>query len=166
MMDEPNPLNVLDVDNLIHDPVTGAYSKALFSSRLHEESARATRELGALSLCLLDIHQNGTLSDHQARDIHAVLKSTLRASDVVFRFSNTEFVLMLPGTIKVDGERTCERLLQALESQQTEGVAVHMGLVTFPEDVLQPEKLLDLLQVRKNAALRSGSGNFVSVGLE
>lgn len=161
-MDDSQPVNPVSSGALIHDPDSGAYSRDLFAPRLGEEAARATRELSALTLCLLEVSAQGSLSSEHIRDVLALLKQTLRASDVVFRFSDTEFLLMLPATIKSDGLMTCERLLQKLREQLPEMVSLHLGLATYPEDVLDADQILDLLYRRKDAAVAAGPDSCVS----
>ncbi|GEM46462.1 diguanylate cyclase domain-containing protein [Deinococcus cellulosilyticus] len=164
MMDDSQPMNSAPQGALIRDPDSGAYSRELFAPRLAEEAARATRELSALTLCLLEVRAEGGLSGDQVREVLALVRQTLRVSDVIFRFSDAEFLLMLPATIKSDGQMTCERLLQNLRGQLPAEVSLHVGLATHPEDLLDHEKLLDLLYARKDAAVQAGPDTCVSTG--
>ncbi|GGJ26371.1 diguanylate cyclase domain-containing protein [Deinococcus roseus] len=167
MMDDPEQMkpaepHAAELIALIRDPASGAYSRELFAPRLIEETARATRELSALTLGLLEASDQGQLSAEQVRTVLDLLKQTLRASDVIFRFSDTEFLLMLPATIKLDGEMTCQRLIQTLRQDLPDTIRLNMGLVTYPEDVLQPEMLLEVLTARKQTALKSGPNTCIS----
>lgn len=86
------------------DQLTGALNRRGFEEMFNTEIARMERSSKSLCVGLLDIDNFKKLNDrlgHQAGDealIHlvAVVKETLRPTDVVARYGGEEFVVLLP----------------------------------------------------------------------
>jgi diguanylate cyclase (GGDEF)-like protein len=97
-------------ESSVRDPLTQAYNRQYFSSRIQGELAYAIRHETELSLLLLDIDYFKKINDghgHLAGD--AVLKEVarrmreqLRSEDVLARYGGEEFVILLR-SIPLDG---------------------------------------------------------------
>lgn len=96
-----------DVSALVcSDPLTGALNRRGLADSTSVEFARATRDGTQLSLAVLDLDNFKKLNDslgHAAGDealkhLAAVLRKTLRPTDVTARYGGEEFVIVLPDT--------------------------------------------------------------------
>jgi len=111
------------------DHLTGLYNKRYFQARLIEETARARRHRGQLSLIFCDIdyfkgindrfgHPRGDevlretagLLSGAVTELHVI--SRLRKSDIVARYGGEEFVVILPET-GVEGARVAAEKMRA-----------------------------------------------------
>lgn len=104
------------------DELTGALNRRGLDEAFEREMARATRQGTSLCLALLDIDNFKKFNDrlgHQAGDkalqhLVAVVKDTLRPTDVVARYGGEEFVILLPNTKMEEAEQVMERLQRDL----------------------------------------------------
>lgn len=106
------------------DPLTGLANRQSMRTHLMGERDRALRQKLPLSLALADIDHFKKINDgfgHSQGDkvlraVAAVLKSTVRPYDVVYRYGGEEFLLCLPGTNAENGALVLERIRAAIES--------------------------------------------------
>jgi diguanylate cyclase (GGDEF)-like protein len=127
------------------DSLTGIANRRGGEAHIASEIARAKREKHPLSAILLDIDFFKIVNDtfgHQAgdqllRDVSHILKSTVRAYDIVVRWGGEEFLLVLPG-VGLDLARIlAERVRLAIETMDTHGVGrvtVSAGVAHFDAD--------------------------------
>lgn len=126
------------------DQLTGALNRRGLDEAYARESTRAQRNNAPICVALLDIDNFKRLNDtmgHQAGDqalVHltAVIKDSLRPSDVVARYGGEEFVIVLPDTAIEEAEQTIVRLQREL----TKKFFLHGNeriLVTFSAGVAQ-----------------------------
>jgi diguanylate cyclase (GGDEF)-like protein len=146
-----------------YDSLTGVFNRREFEARFRDEQSRCQRSGSTCSLMIMDVDRFKQLNDrhgHQAGDaalarLGAVLRSTLRAHDVVARFGGDEFVLLLPDTGA--GELAgAARRVGALA--QAEAVSVSIGGATWPDDCAEPPQLLGAADANLYRAKRSGRG--------
>ncbi len=103
-----------------HDPLTGLKNRRAFEDDLEREISRARREQQRLGLMVIDVDRFKQINDqigHLAGDqvlaeVARALKSSVRRSDMVFRYAGDEFVLLLPN-IDDTGVRILEERLHA-----------------------------------------------------
>jgi diguanylate cyclase (GGDEF)-like protein len=100
------------------DPVTQLYNRRAMEQMLAHEVARATRLESPLSLLVLDIanfdaisHRLGTVeSEHFLYEAAQLVKNTLRGSDIVFRYKETQFLAVMPDTSEAKVDFAIKRL--------------------------------------------------------
>jgi diguanylate cyclase (GGDEF)-like protein len=155
------------------DGLTGLYTHRLFQDKLNEEIEYAARNDQPVVLVMVDADNFKTYNDtlgHPAGDallkeIAALLKDKVRASDIVCRYGGDEFALLLKNTRKEDAARMCERIREAFQlrfgGNQVQ-VTSSIGLACFPVDA---DSKKDLAQAADDALYVSkrGGRNRVSV---
>lgn len=102
----------------VTDNQTQLYYHRYFQRRLNEEMDRARRYSHYLSLILIDIDDMNKINDiygHEEGDqiiidIAALLKKSIRLTDVAARFSGQEFVLILPETREEGAYNVAQRI--------------------------------------------------------
>jgi diguanylate cyclase (GGDEF)-like protein len=110
------------------DSLTGLHNARFFDSFLEQQLALAERDAHHLGLIMIDIDHfkkfNDThghpAGDEALRSFGRVVKSVLRASDVVARYGGEEFIVALPGSDQEDTRRVAEKLRQAVEEMVIE----------------------------------------------
>lgn len=104
------------------DGLTGLYNRRAISESLIRDLARADRDNKPLSVIILDVDRFKSVNDthgHQVGDavltmVGAVLRQTLRVSDVGGRYGGEEFLCILPATDHPGALVVAERLRVAL----------------------------------------------------
>lgn len=128
------------------DPVTGAHNRSSLEDRLVEEFHRSQRHGRSLALGLLRLNNLDSvaarvgqhLADRVVAEVSRVLVAALRSSDVVGRYGEGEFAIILPeatpGRIlpRADGVRALvEARVAALVARERE-IPCIMGLAYHP----------------------------------
>jgi diguanylate cyclase (GGDEF)-like protein len=100
------------------DGLTGLANRRAVSDALHAEAARAERFETPLSVVLADLDEfkevndahGHAVGDEVLRVFAAVLRETLRESDVAGRWGGEEFLLLLPGADEEGAAQLAERV--------------------------------------------------------
>ena len=100
------------------DPVTQLYNRRAMEQMLAHEVARATRLDSPLSVMVLDIsnfetisNRLGTLDTEQfLYESAQLVKNTLRGSDMIFRYKETQFLAVMPDTSEHQVDFAIKRL--------------------------------------------------------
>lgn len=150
----------------IGDPLTGSYSKNYLYLRTHEEVARARRYQS--NLCFLVIHLQGLnalrsrFGDLRAaeveRDFSGVLQQAVRETDLVGRWGDESFAVLMPETKALEGMFAAERICQDASDcdlLQQNGVSAHVGLNSYPEQSASFTALLSKAERAAELAVRS-----------
>lgn len=127
------------------DPLTGLYNRRYMYDHLAREILRSARSGQTLSLLLIDIDHFKHINDRFGHSIGdavlqacaEILRSTLRAEDVISRFGGEEFAVVLPQVGEESATMLAERLRGAvatypwrtLDSQLQ--VTVSVGVADF-----------------------------------
>jgi diguanylate cyclase (GGDEF)-like protein len=104
------------------DGLTGLANRRAASDALHAEAARAERLGTPLSIVLADLDgfkdvndvHGHAVGDAVLRAFAAVLRETLRESDLAGRWGGEEFLLLLPGADEEGAAQLAERVRSAL----------------------------------------------------
>lgn len=109
----------------VEDFLTGLFNRRYLHSYLAQEFARCRRHGHPLTLAIGDLDGFKAVNDfvsHEAGDrvlsaIAALLRETVRASDVVARYGGDEFVIVFPETPAESARVVCERVREAIEKR-------------------------------------------------
>jgi diguanylate cyclase (GGDEF)-like protein/PAS domain S-box-containing protein len=157
-----------------YDALTGLPNRRMFSDRLREEIARASRHDGALAVMFIDLDHFKEVNDtlgHQIGDCLLVevarrLRGLVRASDVVARLGGDEFVVVLPecGDAQQLGE-LAQGVLDAVRAPlslggQTVYVSASLGIATYPADAESMDQLITYADRAMYAAKEEGRNGF------
>jgi diguanylate cyclase (GGDEF)-like protein len=162
----------------IHDSLTGLINRREFRVRFDTELERARRYSQPFALLMVDADGFGNVNetyghvagDEALRVIAVTLSRGLRPMDIVARFDNDEFSIIMPDIGADDALATAERLRRLINKQEfviangTKPIrlTVSIGLVLYPDDGDE----IEILMSRVNEALmqaKQAGGNQVSV---
>lgn len=154
------------------DPLTGAFNRRYFFESARTEIERCRRYKHPFTLAFLDCDDLKSVNDnlgHKAGDallctMAAVMKSMLRAADIVVRFGGDEFIVFMPETDheaarKVIG-RINECLLDAMRENRWD-VTFSFGVITY---VSPPPESTDAVIIKADellSAAKKGGKNSI-----
>ncbi len=159
------------------DELTGAQSFVYLHERLTQEFVRAEKHAEPLACCILDIdrlkvqNERGgrSLGDEILRGVADVIKGSVRDTDVVARYGNDEFFVMLPATHFAGSLVVATRIWRDIAKRPFStkdgltSVTASLGVALFPSrDVRTKEALLAALEAALLEAKRRG-GNRLCV---
>ncbi len=141
----------------ITDGLTSLYNHRFFRERLKQEFERANRYKRPLSLVMMDIdffkHYNDAhghpQGDELLKSFSAILKKTIRDSDLAARYGGEEFVVILPETGGELAFTAAERVRKAIEINDFPGgetqpggrITVSIGVSSYTEGISLDEFL-------------------------
>lgn len=147
------------------DAVTGIGNRAAFDARLRAEMMRARRYGRSLALALLDLDDFKTINDragHPAGDrvlasVARGLQSSLRETDVVFRYGGDEFAVLSPETSAAAFAAAWQRVAQTWQAGNNERfkATISCGVASFPQDATDETELLRVADERLYASKRA-----------
>lgn len=143
----------------INDALTGIPNRRHFLDRLLTEYRRANRNETPLTLMICDIDYFKQLNDslgHLEGDdclvkvARTIQKSLHRGGDLCARFGGEEFIIILPNTDRVGGEKVARRIQQAIassaiihpDSSVSEYLTLSIGLATDFKEYPSHSKLI------------------------
>jgi RNA polymerase sigma-B factor len=143
------------------DPITGTYTEAFLRARLDEEIHRATSTGDKLGVVLINFTGLETLRrfygessvDDFLADASEVLKNSVRRLDIVARYGESGFAVILP-FVKHGVELVQDRLLGKAATwmmskyAQNSPVKVEVGCATTPDDGRSASEVLSRLVLR------------------
>lgn len=140
------------------DPQTGLPTIQRFLVSLREHFQETQAEGRPLSLLLVDIDHLQSINEEFGRDrgdrvlqhVAGILNAAVRASDIVARIENDNFVVLLPGTGRGDARHVGGRIRKAIEefaflvpdTDDTMPVTVSIGVACYPADAEVPSDLI------------------------
>lgn len=165
-----------DSDNLFikatHDGMTGLANRALFMDRLRNALARANREKNPSGVLMIDMDGLKQINDshgHRIGDAVIIefsnrLRKATRSTDTVARLGGDEFGVVLSPLESSDG---IDSALQRIDTEVRlpfvfEGkpyqLNASIGSALIPEDGSEPDKVLEVADLRMYAAKRTSKG--------
>ena len=158
----------LDLERLtLIDDLTQIYNRRLLFRRLEEEVHRAKRYGVPLSCIMLDVDDFKRVNDQFGhaqgdlvlKELAAVVKGTVRRSDLFARYGGEEFVLLLPMTEGEGAWAEAERIRQTVKVHSFPVIAPHLpltvsqGIANYPANTIT--KATDLLELADRALYRA-----------
>ncbi len=142
------------VDLAVKDGLTGLFNRRYFNELINVEVNRVKRSPASLSLLMLDIDNFKNYNDvqgHPAGDellkgVAKVLKSSVRAVDMVSRYGGEEFIIILPQTDKAGAQIIAERI--RVQVGLYFPTTISIGISTFPDDA---KEIVELIEKADNA---------------
>jgi len=145
-------------DSVIYDELTRLYNFRYFQDRVNAEAQRACRYEAPLTLLMIDADDfkayndaHGHLAGNMAlRRLAAVLKRSVRETDIVARYGGEEFAVLLPSTPKLAALRVAEKVRQAVEragvgaeqDPAARPMTVSVGVASLPGDASAAQELV------------------------
>jgi two-component system cell cycle response regulator len=113
----------------LYDPVTGLFNRRYIMIRVEEEIRRSSRHAYPLSCLILDIDGFAEINekyglpigDTVLRDMAHIVTRTLRATDIVARYREDEFIAVLTDTGATGAQIAANRLRDAVASHDFGG---------------------------------------------
>ncbi|MFZ5569233.1 MAG: diguanylate cyclase [Thermodesulfobacteriota bacterium] len=160
---------------LLRDPLTGAYNRRAYDRRIIEELHRYLRYQTIFSLLLFDVDHfkrindtyGHTVGDKCLKEIIARITMMLRKCDFPARYGGEEFVLILPETSCEQGRSVGEKIRQLVEKidfihkGDTIRITVSVGVTQVAPDDKDPETIFTRLDQAMYAAKNSGRNTVV-----
>jgi diguanylate cyclase (GGDEF)-like protein len=151
-----------------HDPLTGLPNRTIFSQRLGQAIAQATRHEHKVSLLFVDLDGFKAVNDrlgHREGDallvkVAQALQKSVRADDAVGRFGGDEFLVLAsvrnPSGARALALHMLEAIRQVSATVSGGGVSASIGYALSPADAQHPLKLLQAADDAMYAAKRLG----------
>ncbi len=156
-------------EQAVTDSLTGLYNLRYLRELLPRELARARRNNGAVAAIMVDIDHFKRINDsfgHDAgnlvlRELAALFRRSLRASDVACRYGGEEFALILPDAPVEGAMHKAEAIRLAVKALLLEyqgrplgPITASLGVAVFPLHAAEANALL----VRADEALYRAKG--------
>jgi diguanylate cyclase (GGDEF)-like protein len=161
--------------NTITDPLTGLYNLRFIRKRLNEELSRSIRYNLQLSLIIVSLDSTNAVSDARGRafagsimkDIARILNASLRDIDLVGRFGETEFCVILPSTPNKEAQLVAERIQRTLKKelngmQSLSCMTTSIGIASFPDDGASPGDIINASRAALSQAESEGGNKICS----
>jgi diguanylate cyclase (GGDEF)-like protein len=149
------------------DELTGLYNRTYLHPRLEEEISRAKRYKHSISCMLLDIDFFKVVNDMYGYDwgdvllkkITEILKQHVRKEDILTRYGDEEFLVILPNTDEDNAYVFAERLRRDIERMEfiPEGeeerhiITISGGISSFPFSVEVDDSTQTLIRYAEHA---------------
>ena len=138
-------LNIISIT----DPLTELYNRRYFNMRLKEEFLKAKREGYPFSLMISDLDNfkkyidklGHPFGDIILKEVANLVKTSLRATDIICRFGGDEFAYILPFSTSLEAKVVAERIKKNVENfkflkgevNEEVHITLSIGIASFPE---------------------------------
>jgi diguanylate cyclase (GGDEF)-like protein len=154
------------------DPLTGLYNHRTFHERLRAALTNASRSHDSVSVLMLDIDDFKRVNDvygHGAgdeilRSLAELLRSAVRASDIVCRLGGEEFAIVMTSRDAKHAERLARRLvahIAAAEFDPAGRITISVGLARGPEHAMNPRELIACAEAAMMTSKARGKNQIV-----
>jgi diguanylate cyclase (GGDEF)-like protein len=121
-----------------HDPMTGLANRRRFKAMLNRQVSTVARHGQTGALLVLDLDNfkqiNDTLGHHAGDELiislAAVVRRSVRATDLIGRLGGDEFAVLLPYATREHAEHVASKLLDAIRDETTLLAGTHPRKVT------------------------------------
>jgi diguanylate cyclase (GGDEF)-like protein len=155
------------------DPLTGLFNRRYMEESLERELYRAAREHGTLGTIMLDLDHFKELNDragHVAgdeilREIAKLLRTHVRAEDIVCRYGGEEFTILLPDAGRDETQARADALRRAVDTMELSNrqrVTISAGVAVYPANGTTAEELVDAADSALYAAKAAGRNRVVA----
>ncbi|WP_243546229.1 sensor domain-containing diguanylate cyclase [Pseudodesulfovibrio tunisiensis] len=152
------------------DSLTGLWNRGYFIELARRELARNQRHGGALSLLMVDVDHFKSVNDSHGHDVGdqalqtlaSVFCASVREIDVIGRFGGEEFVILLPGSGRMDACFVADRIRAAVRDEivpTRDGplqLSVSIGVTSWSEKTRDLDELLKYADIALYAAKKNG----------
>ncbi len=161
-----------------YDALTGLLNRAYFEQFLAVEIRRSKRTGDSFAAAMVDIdrfkHFNDTYGhaagDQALRAVAAVMRRSVRRSDLIARYGGEELVLVMPRTTLEQARKRLESIREAVASHDIElpkreknvRITVSAGVASWPSDGENPEDLIHIADARLFHAKALGRNRVVA----
>ena len=150
-------------DLSLRDELTGLFNTRHFFEQSEAELRRTNRYGHPLSLLFIDLDNFKKFNDtfgHLAGDqvlaaLGEVLASSIRDTDLGFRYGGEEFVVLLPETSGAEAMRQAERVREAFSARTAKGLGASQTLSMGVAQYVQGESLRDFIHRADQAMYRA-----------
>lgn len=120
----------------LHDPLTGLYNRHYLFALLEQEEKRARRYGHPIGLLMVDVDDMKAINDEKGhvvgdrvlKEVAALLKSSVRESDIVVRYGGDEFLIVLLEPNDNGVEKAKERIEEKVEEYNATDPEVPLSL--------------------------------------
>jgi len=143
----------------ITDDLTGLYNSRHLHARLDEELARARRFKSPVSMIFIDLDYFKNVNDQYGhlfgskvlKEVATLLRQSIRAIDMAFRYGGDEFIILMPKTGKKNARLVAGKLRKAIrghtflsEDGLDHRLTASFGVAAFPDDAGDKTTLLHM----------------------
>jgi len=169
-----NRAKVLEQE-LLKDPLTGAYNRRAYEKSMHNELHRYLRYQRTFSVLLFDVDHfkiindkyGHTVGDKCLKEIILRAGRVLRENDVLARFGGEEFIALLPETELKGANEVAEKLRKAIENiefvhrEEIIKITVSIGLTQVSPEDSEINTLFDRMDMAMYEAKKAGRNRVV-----
>jgi diguanylate cyclase (GGDEF)-like protein len=145
------------------DELTGLMNRRSFFNRADQEAARASRYGRNTIMVMLDVDYFKEVNDsygHHVGDklltkVAKVMKSTIRAHDIIGRIGGEEFAIVMPETDLTEAKEICERIRFAVSQAKiaVDNTDVCVSISIGISEIRQEEMSVGNAMIRSDQAL-------------
>jgi diguanylate cyclase (GGDEF)-like protein len=161
-----------------YDVLTGLLNRAYFEQFLAAEIRRSKRYGDSFAAAMVDLdrfkHFNDTYGhvagDEALRTVAAVIRRSVRRSDLIARYGGEELVLIMPRTTLEQARKRLETIRETVAAEavalpkreKSVNVTVSAGVASWPADGENPEDLIHIADARLFQAKALGRNRVVA----